>query len=48
LADSRSYINFSHGDEDLAVIYGDSLPRLQTLKKKYDPQNRINQWFDLH
>ena len=42
-----SYINFAHGDESLENIYGASLPRLQALKKVYDPQNRFNQWFPL-
>ena len=41
------YINFAHGDEDLETVYGASLPRLQSLKKQYDPQNRFNQWFPL-
>ena len=44
---SRSYINFAHGDEDLEVVYGSSLQRLQTLKKKYDPKNLFNHWFPL-
>ncbi|KAM0321726.1 hypothetical protein ACHAQA_009965 [Verticillium albo-atrum] len=42
-----TYINFAHGDEDLVAIYGSSLPRLQTLKKKYDPGNVFGQWFSL-
>lgn len=42
-----SYINFAHGDEDLEAIYGASLPRLQELKKKYDPKNVFSQWFSL-
>lgn len=41
------YINFAHGDETLEEIYGESLPRLQVLKKQYDPHNRFDQWFDL-
>jgi FAD/FMN-containing dehydrogenase len=40
-----SYINFAHGDESLEDIYGESLPRLRELKKKWDPENRFNQWF---
>ncbi|KAI1740777.1 FAD binding domain-containing protein [Xylaria scruposa] len=43
----RSYINFAHGDEQLSEIYGASLPRLQALKNKYDPDRRFNQWFPL-
>ncbi|PSR80433.1 FAD binding domain-containing protein [Coniella lustricola] len=42
-----AYINFAHGDETLAEVYGDSLSRLQTLKKTYDPNGRLNQWFPL-
>lgn len=42
-----SYINFAHGDESLSQIYGSSLPKLQKLKKKYDPTRRLNQWFPL-
>ena len=43
----HSYINFAHGDEDLDVVYGPSLSRLQALKKKYDPNNVFNHWFPL-
>ncbi|KUI59748.1 hypothetical protein VP1G_06965 [Cytospora mali] len=42
-----AYINFAHGDEALSSIYGDSLPKLKTLKAKYDPKGRFNQWFPL-
>ncbi|KAK5636776.1 hypothetical protein RRF57_012488 [Xylaria bambusicola] len=42
-----SYINFAHGDESLSHIYGSSLPKLQKLKRKYDPERRLNQWFPL-
>lgn len=41
------YINFAHGDEPLNEIYGEDLPKLQKLKKRYDPQNKFNQWFPL-
>ncbi|KAI8962424.1 FAD binding domain-containing protein [Daldinia sp. FL1419] len=41
----KIYQNFAHGDEPLEWIYGDSLPRLQQLKKKWDPRGRFNQWF---
>lgn len=30
---SHRYINFAYGDESLETVYGDSLPRLQALKK---------------
>ncbi|KAH7087438.1 FAD binding domain-containing protein [Paraphoma chrysanthemicola] len=43
-----SYINFAHGDESLEEVYGASLPRLQELKRRWDPENRFGQWFSLH
>lgn len=42
-----SYINFAHGDEDLEVVYGSHVKRLQALKKTFDPQNVFDQWFPL-
>ncbi|KAH6988389.1 FAD binding domain-containing protein [Ilyonectria destructans] len=42
-----TYINFAHGDETPSAIYGSSLGRLRTLKKKYDPTNVFGQWFSL-
>ncbi|KAK6210529.1 putative secondary metabolism biosynthetic enzyme [Pestalotiopsis sp. IQ-011] len=33
------YINYSRGDESLQIIYGDKLPQLVELKKKWDPNN---------
>ncbi|KAK0386874.1 hypothetical protein NLU13_5187 [Sarocladium strictum] len=44
---NNAYINFAHGDEELTAIYGSSLPRLQALKKKYDPGNLLVHWFSL-
>ncbi|KAJ8120853.1 hypothetical protein ONZ43_g2543 [Nemania bipapillata] len=44
---TSSYVNFAHGDESLAQIYGSSLGQLKQLKKKYDPYKRLNQWFPL-
>jgi hypothetical protein len=35
------YTTYAHGDEGAKVWYRDSLPRLQALKKKYDPENRF-------
>ncbi len=43
----QSYINFAHGDEELDVVYGSSLQRLQALKKTFDPANVFNHWFPL-
>ncbi|OTB17856.1 hypothetical protein K445DRAFT_374214 [Daldinia sp. EC12] len=42
----HTYINFSHGDEDLEVVYGHSLARLWSLKK-YDPNNVFNQCLNI-
>ncbi|KAL8738826.1 MAG: hypothetical protein Q9181_000430 [Wetmoreana brouardii] len=47
LARNTTYINFAHGDEPLEEVYGDSLAKLQALKKRFDPMNRFNQWFPL-
>lgn len=34
------YINYAHGDEELPQKYGSNkLPRLSSLKKKWDPNN---------
>ncbi|KAH7355885.1 hypothetical protein BKA66DRAFT_377034, partial [Pyrenochaeta sp. MPI-SDFR-AT-0127] len=35
------YTTYAHGDEGAQAWYRDSLPRLQALKKKYDPENRF-------
>ncbi|KAH3979044.1 hypothetical protein HBI56_091390 [Parastagonospora nodorum] len=43
----KVYINNGFGDESNVDIYGASLPRLTTLKKKYDPKKRFNQWFPI-
>ncbi|KAF2260278.1 FAD binding domain-containing protein [Lojkania enalia] len=47
LAENRTYINFANGDEDLLVVYGSSLARLRTIKKRVDPGNKFNQWFNI-
>ena len=41
------YINNAFGDEDLSTVYGDSLDRLKSIKAKFDPHGRFNQWFPL-
>ncbi|KAF3048401.1 hypothetical protein E8E12_011767 [Didymella heteroderae] len=40
-----TYANFAHGDESLEAIYGESLPRLRELKRKWDPEGIFGQWF---
>ncbi|KAI1469342.1 FAD binding domain-containing protein [Daldinia caldariorum] len=47
LSRPQTYVNFGYGDEDLDVIYGSSLARLRDIKKKYDPNNVFNQWFNI-
>ncbi|KAI1321947.1 FAD binding domain-containing protein [Xylariaceae sp. FL0255] len=47
LPQNQTYINFAHGDEDLSVVYGNSLTRLKTIKKTYDPLNVFSHWFDI-
>ena len=42
-----SYINFAHGDEPNEVVYFNNTARLRELKKKYDPENVFNHWFDI-
>jgi hypothetical protein len=41
------YVNLCHGDEPLAEVYGESLSRLRDLKKVWDPEGRLNQWFNI-
>ena len=43
-AEMHAYVNYAHGDESLAEMYGHQawrLERLRKLKKEYDPQNRF-------
>ncbi|KAI1206796.1 FAD-binding domain-containing protein [Annulohypoxylon truncatum] len=47
LASNRTYVNFAFGDETNQVVYNNNTQRLRQLKKKYDPKNVFNQWFDL-
>ncbi|KAI9829259.1 MAG: hypothetical protein M1826_005723 [Phylliscum demangeonii] len=44
-SDLNAYVNYAHGDETLQELYGhDSwrVPKLQELKKHYDPHGRFN------
>ncbi|KAK7948430.1 FAD binding domain-containing protein [Apiospora aurea] len=45
--DNGCYINFAHGDEPLEVVYGNSLPRLRAIKRRVDPKDNFNQWFNI-
>jgi hypothetical protein len=40
-----TYANFAHGDESLEAIYGEGLPRLREMKRKWDPKDVFGQWF---
>ena len=43
----HAYVNYAHGDETKQQIYGYEswrIPRLQQIKRVYDPQNRFR-WF---
>lgn len=42
-----TYINFAHGDEPLDTIYGKSLCKLKTVKRRVDPGNHFSNWFDI-
>ncbi|EGD87582.1 uncharacterized protein TERG_03829 [Trichophyton rubrum CBS 118892] len=41
------YVNFAHGDEDPAEIYGSNLPRLRDIKAREDPNNFFCHWFGI-
>ncbi|KAH8114450.1 FAD-binding domain-containing protein [Phellopilus nigrolimitatus] len=50
-AKDKAYAGFI-GDEDLSVsrsqtLFGDNYPRLQQLKKKYDPELLFNKWYPI-
>ena len=47
LPGNQTYINNAYGDEGPADVYGDSLDRLQQIKKKRDPLNRFAYWFPI-
>ena len=38
------YVNYGHGDETPEEVFGPALPRLQTLKKQWDPDNVFRFW----
>ncbi|KAI1198159.1 hypothetical protein F5X97DRAFT_342852 [Nemania serpens] len=44
---NHTYINFAHGDEASEVVYGDSLPRLRKLKRRFDPLGKFDHWYKI-
>ncbi|EEQ31208.1 hypothetical protein McanMca71_006782 [Microsporum canis] len=47
LGSRATYINFAHGDEDPAEVYGPHLPRLREIKAREDPDNYFCHWFGI-
>ncbi|KAH8689151.1 putative FAD binding oxidoreductase [Talaromyces proteolyticus] len=41
------YANYAGYETNAKELFGDNLPRLQELKKKYDPNNVFRKWHDL-
>ena len=41
------YPNFTTGDEKILSVYGENLPRLKELKRKYDPEFMWDKWFPI-
>jgi hypothetical protein len=39
--------NFSSGYEKLNAVFGENLPRLRELKRKYDPDFIFNKWYPI-
>lgn len=39
--DMSVYVSYAYGDETLQQKFGDNLPRLQQLKKQWDPKNKF-------
>ncbi|GAW16190.1 hypothetical protein ANO14919_056130 [Xylariales sp. No.14919] len=44
---NHTYINFAHGDEPPEVVYGDSLPKLRKLKRRFDPHGKFSHWYNI-
>ncbi|KAI3331730.1 FAD binding domain-containing protein [Xylariaceae sp. AK1471] len=47
LPQDSTYINFAHGDEPLDVVYGKGMCKLKAVKRRVDPENHFNNWFDI-
>jgi hypothetical protein len=39
--------NFSSGSEKVNAVFGENLPRLRELKRKYDPDFIFNKWYPI-
>lgn len=39
--------NFSSGSEKVNAVFGENLPRLRELKRKYDPDMMFNKWYPI-
>jgi hypothetical protein len=35
------------GDEKTALVFGEKLPKLRALKRKYDPELVFKKWFPI-
>ena len=44
-ATSSAYANVSNGEEKLQSIFGENLPRLRELKRKFDPECVWDKWY---
>jgi Berberine and berberine like len=40
-------VNYSNGSEKLTAVFGENLPRLRELKRKYDPYFIFNKWYPI-
>lgn len=40
-----TYASLTHGNESLEATCGSSLPKMEELKKEWDPKGVFGQWF---